>query len=486
MERRSAQCYGCGVRVQLKASDAAGYIDPERYAKKLAHHQLSELLCARCEALAHGAMVNAVEGQGMTGRDARGLVSQDELLASLKSLKDQAVLVLLLVDLTDLSGTFLGRLRESIGGNPVLAVGTKADLLPRDADRGAVRAWLADELGRRGLQIMGAMVAAPRCKDERKAAVGAIAGAVLRERKGRDVYVVGASNVGKSTFCRALLGALRNRGDFIAQAGRLPVASAMPGTTLGAIRLQAFGPKSALYDTPGVVLSHRLNSLLDGADIDAITPRKPMRALLASAPRLLAAAAGVKRPPYVVDLPAGLQADTMSGLSAVWGGLVRVDVLAAPPGLTLGFVGPAQLRLAIHTGLVGDDNDIATAPEGGGWIPSAQNANTSSSGEPHREDAVEPPGSALVAATGGLRMARSLEFDVPTSGRAHVADLAVSGLSAWVCVTAGEYADERWAIGSAGAGEGAVQKIRLRVWAPKGVLVFSRPSMPIMDPEDAL
>ena len=93
------------MRVQLKASDAAGYIDPERYAKKLAHHQLSEMLCARCEALAHGAMVNAVEGQGMTGRDARGLVSQDELLASLKSLKDQAVLVLLLVDLTDLSGT---------------------------------------------------------------------------------------------------------------------------------------------------------------------------------------------------------------------------------------------------------------------------------------------------------------------------------------------------------------------------------------------
>lgn len=35
--------------------------------------------------------------------------------------------------------------------------------------------------------------------------VAAVASKVARERKGRDVFVVGAANVGKSAFVRALL-----------------------------------------------------------------------------------------------------------------------------------------------------------------------------------------------------------------------------------------------------------------------------------------
>ena len=38
----------------------------------------------------------------------------------------------------------------------------------------------------------------------------------------------------------------------------------MPGTTLGVIPLNAFENKGVLYDTPGVFLHHRLNSILGG------------------------------------------------------------------------------------------------------------------------------------------------------------------------------------------------------------------------------
>lgn len=34
-----------------------------------------------------------------------------------------------------------------------------------------------------------------------------------------------------------------------------------------------------LYDTPGVVLSHRLNMLLDGEDLRRINPTKPLEML---------------------------------------------------------------------------------------------------------------------------------------------------------------------------------------------------------------
>lgn len=71
-------------------------------------------------------------------------------------------------------------------------------------------------------------------------------GAVLKERQGRDVYVLGAANVGKSAFVRA---SLRNMSSFssvnfdaaAAGLGRyVPTESPMPGTTLGLIPLRAF------------------------------------------------------------------------------------------------------------------------------------------------------------------------------------------------------------------------------------------------------
>lgn len=54
-------------------------------------------------------------------------------------------------------------------------------------------------------------------------------GAMFTERKGRDVYVLGSANVGKSTFIRAALKAMREQGNFFVPGKRLPTASAMPG-----------------------------------------------------------------------------------------------------------------------------------------------------------------------------------------------------------------------------------------------------------------
>ncbi len=39
-------------------------------------------------------------------------------------------MVVLLVDLLDASGTLMGRVRDMVGRNPIVLVGTKMDLLP--------------------------------------------------------------------------------------------------------------------------------------------------------------------------------------------------------------------------------------------------------------------------------------------------------------------------------------------------------------------
>ena len=74
--------------------------------------------------------------------------------------------------------------------------------------------------------------------------------------QGRDVHVIGAANVGKSAFVRALMQEMGSMGSrhFDAAAAEhrrwLPVESPMPGTTLGPIPLHAFASGGILFGTP--------------------------------------------------------------------------------------------------------------------------------------------------------------------------------------------------------------------------------------------
>ncbi len=55
-----------------------------------------------------------------------------------------------------------------------------------------------------------------------------------------------------------------------------PVASEMPGTTLGVIPLRAFESGGALHDTPGLHLDHRLIHMMIPSEVKAVLPRKPL------------------------------------------------------------------------------------------------------------------------------------------------------------------------------------------------------------------
>lgn len=419
-------CYGCGAALQLSEPSAPGYVAAEKYAPKAAHRQLGQLLCARCGGLTHGRLVNAVAGQGSdTGEAARrpGLVSPEQLRAHLAALRERNVLVILLVDATDFSASFLPRLRDCVGRNPVLLVVTKADLLPRGTDELALATWIEDEVGYRRLTLAGLHLVSARRGDGMQAAVAEM----CATRRGRDVVVVGAANVGKSSFIRAALASMRQRGDLAAPTRRLPVASLLPGTTLGVIPLRAFGGEGTLYDTPGVVLHHRVNGMLDGPDLAALAPRLPLQLREARAPG----------------------EEELQGCAVFWEGLARVDVLQAPRGTRLLFWGPSERARVAALPL--DRAEAGETPwagaEGGDGV-----------------------GTAAVAARGGLRVARELELAAGLR-LAPIADVVVSGMGGWMTVVAG------------GGGRGGVATgpplVKLRVWAPKGAEIFIRPPMPV-------
>ena len=75
------------------------------------------------------------------------------------------------------------------------------DLLPKGTDSTAVKDWLLATAGHRRLNVVSAhLVGSPTGQG-----VSEVASALLSERKGRDVYVLGAANVGKSSFIRAVV-----------------------------------------------------------------------------------------------------------------------------------------------------------------------------------------------------------------------------------------------------------------------------------------
>ena len=223
------KCYGCGARLQMLTPGAAGFVDSAVYETKRRHRQHNtHILCARCQGLSNNKLTSAVVGvAGVQNTDPKTFVSTPEQLReTLAELNQAKVLVVLLVDLADASGTMLPSVRDLVGGNPIILVGTKADLLPTTCEPGGVTRWLEAEARRRGLGTLAgcyltsssdATRPAPRRRGtaDRNAFattrmprgnLPAVVAAIRREQRGRDVVVVGAANVGKSAFINAMLG----------------------------------------------------------------------------------------------------------------------------------------------------------------------------------------------------------------------------------------------------------------------------------------
>jgi nitric-oxide synthase len=73
----------------------------------------------------------------------------------LTPIREKKVLVVKVVDVTDFHGSFLKKVRDIVGGNPILLVVTKVDLLGANVDEEALKDWIAHEAESRKLTLAG-------------------------------------------------------------------------------------------------------------------------------------------------------------------------------------------------------------------------------------------------------------------------------------------------------------------------------------------
>ncbi|MED4122501.1 ribosome biogenesis GTPase YqeH [Halalkalibacterium halodurans] len=247
MNERDIICAGCGVKIQTESKEMLGYTPPSALKRDV-------IICQRCFRMQH---YNEVQDVSLT---------DDDFLKILHTIGERKALIVKLVDIFDFNGSWLPGLHRFVGGNDVLLIGNKVDLLPKSVNQNRMINWMrksAKDLGLKPIDV--ALISG-----EKGIGVKEVASLIDRLRKGKDVYVVGATNVGKSTFINKMIQI------FGGDEEQMITTSHFPGTTLDMIDIPLDDGKT-LYDTPGIINHHQMAHYVAKNELKLITPKKEIK-----------------------------------------------------------------------------------------------------------------------------------------------------------------------------------------------------------------
>lgn len=243
-------CIGCGAVIQTEHPDELGYTPKAAFEKGIAS---GEIYCQRCFRLRH---YNDIQDVKLT---------DDDFLRLLNNLGKEDALIVNVVDIFDFNGSLIPGLHRFIGDNPVLLVGNKVDILPKSLKKSKLTQWMRERAHEEGLRPVDVLLTSGKKTQEMQELLDAIEN--LRE--GRDVYVVGVTNVGKSTLINQIIKQTAGVQDVI-------TTSQFPGTTLDKIEIP-LDDGHYLIDTPGIIHRHQMAHYLGKKDLKLIAPQKEIK-----------------------------------------------------------------------------------------------------------------------------------------------------------------------------------------------------------------
>lgn len=244
------QCIGCGAHIQTEEPETIGYTPKSALEKSL---ETNEVYCQRCFRLRH---YNDIQDVNMT---------DDEFLRLLNGIGMQDALIVNVVDIFDFNGSLIPGLHRFVGNNPVLMVGNKVDILPKSLKRGKLIQWMRERAHEAGLRPIDIALTSAKKKNE----MSDLLDLIETYREGRDVYVVGVTNVGKSTLINAIISTTAGVDNVI-------TTSQFPGTTLDKIEIP-LEDGHFIIDTPGIIHRHQMAHYLGNKDLKLTSPTKEIK-----------------------------------------------------------------------------------------------------------------------------------------------------------------------------------------------------------------
>ncbi len=243
MQRR---CIGCGEILQNSDPNLPGYTpvikDEITY-------------CKRCFRMMHYNELPKV------------LAKNEDYLKVVNHVLEKNGLMVLVIDIFSFSISFNKEILAKLRNNDVILVVNKFDLLPKSINVNDILNFVSKECEKLFFRVIAIHI------------VSATKGYYLDElmntidlvRKGREVYILGVANVGKSSFINAMLKRFTSRtSDVIA-------TSMIPGTTLKEIVIPFFDDNKAFIDTPGLINDKSILEYIDSNDYDKVLPKKEIR-----------------------------------------------------------------------------------------------------------------------------------------------------------------------------------------------------------------
>lgn len=315
-------------RLEYNSSDPAEKAAMEIKAAAEAHAEHIKV-CQRCFRLHQ---YGQIEDNLRPGKSKHELLTPEHFTKLLKVIRETSCVVLCLIDMFDLEGTMLKDLKEITGKNPVIIAANKFDLLPQDVSETRLLNWIQNEFKLRcdfktpremdqyrhsEVQKQG-WVAHKGVQDEtgvlRRQNIHLISCTsgyglkklmdstlAIAKNHSNKIYVMGAANVGKSSFINKLLETSYSAADGTTSSGKnkdkklgfgksgkammkstrtdTPTAtvSNLPGTTLNFIKIKVPTHDGVtIYDTPGLLNANQLTTRLNTEELRKVIPNTPI------------------------------------------------------------------------------------------------------------------------------------------------------------------------------------------------------------------
>lgn len=239
-------CIGCGVKIQTDDPQQIGYTPKQALEK-------DQIICQRCFRLKN---YNDIQDVSLTNED---------FLKVLHDIGKENALVVKIVDIFDFDGSWIKGIQRFVGHNPIILVGNKSDILPKSVKKQKLINWMRRQAKEYGLKALDVFLVS----SSKGHGIREVAEAIDQYRNGQNVYVVGSTNVGKSTFINRIIKEVTGEGDII-------TTSHFPGTTLDRIEIP-LNDGASLYDTPGIINDHQMAHYIDKRDLKLLTPKKEIK-----------------------------------------------------------------------------------------------------------------------------------------------------------------------------------------------------------------
>ena len=237
-------CGGCGAFLHCQNMSKPGYLPAEIFSGKT-KQELRGKICQRCQFLReHNVALNVQ-------------IKPEDYPKVLSVIKDKFAIVILVIDLFDFPCSIWPGLLDIIGlKRPVLVVGNKVDLLPKDSPSylDGIKRSLLQSLEQSGLK---------RANVKDVCLVSATTGYGIEQLITKiqstwgfrgDAYLMGCTNVGKSSLFNALIQSDLCKTQAVDLLERATV-SLWPGTTLNLLKFPMLRPT-------GIRMTHRTQRLI--------------------------------------------------------------------------------------------------------------------------------------------------------------------------------------------------------------------------------